>query len=226
MERHISITEDGSHTLIIPELDEQYHSTHGAVQEAYHVFIGAALEYFTTHHPQQKEISILEIGFGTGLNAFITMIEAHKSALHINYTSLEAYPLQAQEYEQLNYADTVPQGHHFTDKFLQLHHSQWEESVTIDQKFILTKRLMKFQDFSTKNLYDIIYFDAFSPRVQPDLWTKEIFGAMWDVLKTGGVLSTYCAKGSVRRAMQSVGFTVERLAGPPHKREMLRAVKH
>ncbi|PHR71581.1 MAG: SAM-dependent methyltransferase [Lutibacter sp.] len=219
MERKIIITADGSTTIHLPEWNEQYHSTHGAIQEAYHVFIKSGLSLF-----KNKEINILEIGFGTGLNCFITFLELEKYNLKIDYTGVEAYPISTEEVEALNYiSELKTEGE--TSLFKEMHDISWDERHNIRKNFHLTKQQKFFKDIDDKNTFDLIYFDAFGARVQPELWTEEIFKKMYIALKQGGVLVTYSAKGSVRRAMQAVGFMVERLEGPPGKREMLRAIK-
>ena len=219
MKREIIITSDGSTTIHLPEWNEQYHSKHGAIQEAYHVFIKQGLE--TCSKP---EISILEIGFGSGLNAFITFLEAQKRALKIRYDGVEAYPVPMDEVQQLNYVSELNAAS-FQEQFNRIHNIPWEEKQDISSNFSLIKRKQFFHEIQDENQFDLIYFDAFGARVQPDLWTEEIFAIMFKAMKENGVLVTYSAKGSVRRAMQAVGFRVERLPGPPGKREMLRAVK-
>ncbi|RBW57209.1 SAM-dependent methyltransferase [Tenacibaculum sp. E3R01] len=216
MKREIIITSDGSTTIHLPEWDEQYHSKHGAIQEAYHVFIKSGLETI-----EKKEISILEIGFGTGLNCLITFLESKKS---INYVGVEAYPITGKEIESLNYVSTLKaekQAIHFN----KMHSCSWEVKHQITSNFSLLKQQKKFKEIKDEDTYNLIYFDAFGARVQPELWTEEIFNKMFISLKNDGVLVTYSAKGSVRRAMQKVGFIVERLPGPPGKREMLRGTK-
>jgi tRNA U34 5-methylaminomethyl-2-thiouridine-forming methyltransferase MnmC len=213
------ITADGSTTIHIPEWDEQYHSKHGAIQEAKHVFIKNGLSLFAN-----QRISILEIGFGTGLNCFITFLEAPKMNLNIDYVGVEAYPLDSEEVEKMNYVNQL-EANEFSAVFNQMHQKEWELKSEISPDFSLTKRKQFFTEINDENLFDLIYFDAFGARVQPELWTEEIFEKMYNSLKTGGVLVTYSAKGSVRRAMQSVGFLVEKLPGPPGKREMLRGKK-
>ena len=203
----------------MPDINEQYHSKHGAIQEAYHVFIRMGLDLF------KNEVSILEIGFGTGLNAFITYLESKNRNLVINYTGVEAYPVDANEIFKLNYVDQL-NAHQYKSIFDKLHTSKWETILSIDSNFYLTKLLTKIEDINASNQYDLIYYDAFGARVQPELWTESIFKLMYEALKNKGVLVTYSAKGSVRRAMESVGFYVERLPGPPGKREMLRATKN
>ncbi|WP_373516244.1 tRNA (5-methylaminomethyl-2-thiouridine)(34)-methyltransferase MnmD [Pricia sp.] len=219
MKRKIIFTADGSTTIQIEDWDEQYHSKHGAVQEAYHVFIEHGLSLF----PDRK-IAILEIGFGTGLNAFITLLEARKRTISVHYTGVEAYPVSDTELQQLNYVSEL-KAEAYTAHFLRMHRGPWEKDMEISKNFILQKQKKDFSLIDDTNRYDLIYFDAFGARVQPELWTEAIFSKMYSALKKDGILTTYAAKGSVRRAMQAVGFTVERLPGPPGKREMLRAKK-
>ncbi|GGK17647.1 hypothetical protein GCM10007962_09840 [Yeosuana aromativorans] len=225
MERKIVITGDGSSTIHIPEWDEQYHSKHGAIQEAYHVFITHGLHHFLDSNVDNEQpMSILEIGFGTGLNAFITLLESEKKEIPIRYTGVEAYPVSMDEINQLNYSSVLKvedQSNLFND----LHKSTWESVQRISTYFSLEKQKKFFYDINDDSKYNLIYFDAFGARVQPELWTEAIFQKMYDALKPNGVLVTYSAKGSVRRAMQAVGFVVEKLPGPPGKREMLRAFK-
>lgn len=199
--------------------DEQYHSKHGAIQEAYHVFIDSGLSLF-----KNQELSILEIGLGTGLNALITYIEASKLGLKVNYVGIEAYPIKSEELAQLNYISEL-KAEALSKDFLLMHDSPWEKKVSISDSFALRKQQKDFAEIDDQNLFNLIYFDAFGARVQPELWTEQLFASMFLALKNNGVLVTYAAKGSVRRAMQSVGFLVERLPGPPGKREMLRATK-
>ena len=214
------ITADGSTTIHITEWDEQYHSKHGAIQEAKHVFIKNGLSLFAS-----QKISILEIGFGTGLNCFITFLEAPKMNLAIDYVGVEAYPLVAEEVEKMNYVAQL-EADDYSAVFNQMHQQDWEIKGEISPEFSLTKRKQFFNEINDENKFDLIYFDAFGARVQPELWTEEIFEKMHKALKPDGVLVTYSAKGSVRRAMLAVGFLVEKLPGPPGKREMLRAKKN
>lgn len=223
MERKIIKTGDGSVTIHLPEWDEQYHSKHGAVQEARHVFLKMGLHFFSENY-DQKNISILEIGFGTGLNAFLTLIEAKKLDLAIEYTGVEAYPVSSDEISQLNYPEAA-NAINYSKNFELIHQSGWEQNSKISNYFNLRKEKKKFQNITSENEFNIIFFDAFGARVQPDLWTEEIFHIMFKALKKNGVLVTYAAKGSVRRALLTCGFQVEKLPGPPGKREMLRAVK-
>jgi len=219
LKRKIIVTADGSTTIHLPDWDEQYHSKHGAIQEAFHVFIKNGLSLFSN-----TKIRILEIGFGTGLNSFITFLEAPKLNLAIDYVGVEAYPIGEEEIRQLNYVKAL-KAEEFINVFDEMHHQIWDFKNEFLATFCLTKRKQFFNEINDKDAFDLIYFDAFGARVQPELWTEVLFKKMYTALKSGGVLVTYSAKGSVRRAMQSVGFAVERLAGPPGKREMLRATK-
>ncbi|MUH38297.1 SAM-dependent methyltransferase [Zobellia amurskyensis] len=219
MERKIITTGDGSKTIQISDWDEQYHSKHGAVQEAYHVFIKHGLSLFSG-----KNINILEIGFGTGLNALITLIESKKDKTGVTYRGVEAYPVSEEELEQLNYISEL-KAEEFKKDFIEMHQSPWEGDVLISENFTLRKEKKFFADIADEDVFDLVYFDAFGARVQPELWTEDIFSIMYRAMKKDGFLVTYAAKGSVRRAMLAVGFEVERLPGPPGKREMLRAKK-
>lgn len=220
MERKIIITSDGSKSIYLPEWDETYHSRHGAVQEAYHVFIRNGLDLFD----QGSELRILEMGFGTGLNCFITWLESQRRGLSVQYVGLEAYPVGMEIVSELDYASALGQDK-FKSLFEQLHLASWDEPVEISKGFRLHKEKRDFSDLGATGDFDLVYFDAFGPRVQPDLWNEAMFQIMYKALRAGGVLVTYSAKGSVRRGLQAVGFGVERLPGPPGKREMLRATK-
>lgn len=223
MKREIIKTGDGSHTIFLPEWNEHYHSKHGALQEAQHVFIKTGLHHYLEKNASE-DIAILEIGFGTGLNALITFFEAERSGIMVKYTGVEAYPVSAEELAALDYAEVVSEKYS-SEVFKKLHDAQWEKREEISPFFNLQKEKKFFSEISEENAFDLIYFDAFGPRVQPELWSEEVFQNMFRSLRPKGILVTYSAKGSVRRAMQSAGFVVERLPGPPGKREMLRAVK-
>ena len=219
MKREIIQTLDGSTTIQLTEWNECYHSKHGAIQEAQHVFIKNGLSLF-----QEQEIAILEIGFGTGLNAFITLLESKKMNQTIDYVGVEAYPISAAEVLSMNYVDELDSKLE-SSTFEKIHESSWEEKVILNDRFALTKRKQFFQDIEDENRFDLIYFDAFGYRVQPELWSTEIFRKMYNSLKSNGILVTYAARGVVKRSMIEVGFTVEKLAGPPGKREKFRARK-
>lgn len=224
MKRHIITTADGSSTIQIEDWNEQYHSIHGAIQEANHVYIKHGLLFFIADHEpaETAEISILEIGFGTGLNALLTFFKSEELAKTINYVGVEAFPVSAEELQQLNYTSEIADSKAI---FKALHETPWEESHEISEVFQITKQQKFFKDISEENAYDIIYFDAFGARVQPELWTEDIFKLMYNALRPNGVLTTYAAIGRVKRILLSLGFEVERLPGPPGKRHMLRAVK-
>ena len=226
MQRKIVTTKDGSTSIKIVEWEEQYHSKHGAIQEAKHVFINSGLTHFlsTKNNESNQVVSILEIGFGTGLNAFITLLEAEKKKRAIAYTGIEAYPVSTEEIEQLNYLSVL----NAKDKaslFMAMHHLPWEAFQDITNHFSLKKEKKQFSEIKNENTFNIVYFDAFGPRVQPELWTESLFYIMFKAMKSKGVLVTYCAQGNARRAMQAVGFNVEKIQGPPGKRHMLRATK-
>ena len=220
MKREIIITDDGSTTIRIPEWDENYHSTHGAIQEAKHVFIKNGLDLFQN----QDAISILEIGFGTGLNAFITFLETINKE-KVNYVGVEAYPISQEEIAQMNYVSELD-SEMYQEIFDKMHSCDWEKQETISENFHLTKRKQFFQDIEDKNQFDLIYFDAFGFPLQPELWSEVIFKKMYDALLPKGTLVTYACRSSIKNAMLSVGFSIEKLPGAPGKREMLRATKN
>ena len=218
--RKIIQTEDGSHTLFVPELDENYHSTHGAIQEAEHIFIKEALAFAVK---DKNSLNVLEIGFGTGLNSFLSLLFAQQNNLELFYHGLEKYPVVEEEYSVLNYA--------FDEKdnqadFMNIHQAEWGRSTEIVKGFSLKKERVDFREMQLpSNYFDVVYFDAFGPDVQPDLWTEKVFQLIYDSMKVGAVMTTYSVKGVVRRAMKSVGFEVEKIPGPPGKREISRAIK-
>lgn len=222
MQRKIITTADGSKTIQIEGWNEQYHSVHGAIQEANHVYIKHGLLFFISENKSGKAISVLEIGFGTGLNALLTFLKAEELQQQINYVGVEAFPVTSEELKQLNYASELKIE---ASKFQALHDCSWEAQNQISDLFQLKKEQKFFKDISEENTYDIIYFDAFGARVQPELWSEDIFKLMHKALKKNGVLTTYAAIGSVRRTLQALGFDVERLDGPPGKRHMIRAIK-
>ena len=222
MKRSIITTSDGSKTIQIEGWNEQYHSIHGALQEAKHVYINAGLKTFLERQPKQNALTLLEIGFGTGLNALLTALESLNISQEICYHGIEAYPVEAEELQALGYDTLIGSD---PSIFQNIHNCSWHENHKILPHFSIVKRQAFFSDIDEANAFDVIYFDAFGPRVQPDLWIESIFKKMYEALRPNGLLVTYCAKGSVRRCMQAVGFEVERLLGPPGKREMLRAIK-
>ena len=222
MKRSIVTTSDGSKTIKIEAWNEQYHSLHGALQEARHVYIEAGFKTFLERHADQTSMSVLEMGFGTGLNTLLTVLESMIKPIKINYHGIDAYPVKAKELEALQYPDLLSCEPSF---FNAIHKDNWGEEYKILPHFKLLKKLDLFSKLKYVSTFDVIYFDAFGPRVQPELWEAFIFENMFQALRPRGILVTYCAKGTVRRHMQAVGFEVERLPGPPGKREMLRATK-
>jgi len=219
LKRKIIQTRDGSTTIHIEEWDECYHSRFGAIQEAQHVFIKNGLSLF-----ENSSVSILEIGFGTGLNAFITFLESQKLNQIIDYVGVEAYPVSAEEVASMNYVAELDANNEIAT-FEKMHQCKWDEPIILNEDFLLTKRNQFFADIDDVEKFDLIYFDAFGFNVQPELWSTEIFQKMYNALKPKGVLVTYAARGVVKRSMIEVGFGVEKLEGPPGKREMFRAKK-
>lgn len=214
-------TEDGSDSLFLPVLSESYHSKFGALSESKHVFIEAGLKRII----RQETINILEIGFGTGLNALITLAEAELKMISVNYHTVEPFPLSFEILEKLNYT-LLPEFVKYEELFLNLHASTYNSPILINDYFQLLKLKEKVEDISLEpDYFHLVYFDAFSPEVQPELWTVDIFSKLIKAMDCGAMLVTYSAKGLVRRNMKEVGFIVERLAGPKGKREMLRATK-
>ena len=219
MKREIIQTADGSTTIHLPEWNESYHSKNGAIQEAYHVFIKSGFSLF-----QSKPISILEIGFGTGLNAFITYLESKKGNQTIEYVGVEAHPVILEEVLQMNYIAELAAENELSI-FEEMHSCSWGNINMISPTFSLTKRKQFFEDIDDESQFDLIYFDAFGFRVQPELWSLVIFRKMYRALKLGGILVTYACRSSIKNAMLDAGFTIEKLPGAPGKREMLRATK-
>lgn len=221
MDRATFITNDGSTTIAISSTNQYFHSTHGAVQESMHVFIEAGL--LPLLGTGQKAF-VFEMGFGTGLNALLTLINSQRYSQSIHYTTLELFPLEDSLVRELNYCEILGRPE-MESLILKMHEPVWNEEVILSPLFTLKKIKCSLLEFSSAPLFNLIYFDAFAPDEQPELWTTEVFGKMYNMLLPGGILVTYSAKGSVRRSMQAVGFTVEKLAGAAGKREMLRASK-
>ena len=217
MSNKLVITNDGSHSIFNPEVNETYHSKHGAIVEAEYVFIKNGLLA-----ENKKQFSILEVGFGTGLNALLTAQKAQQKKIAINYHGIELYPVPKESYIQLNFTELIGEE---KSKLLNLHECNWEEEHVINKFFKLTKNEIALENYTSKTKFDIIYFDAFSPEKQAELWTAEVFQNMYDLLKEDGFLITYCAKGVVKRTMKAVGFEIVVLDGPPGKRQMTRANK-
>jgi len=216
------ISGDGSNTLFVPALSEHYHSTFGAVAESMQVFIRNG---FSCLAPALNSIHILEIGFGTGLNAFLTLIAAETAGKRVIYHALEPFPLEAEIWERLNYP-ALPGYTDFKSRFGELHRACWDRSVEITPGFTLYKSQVDLKHYlPPAGYFQLVYFDAFGPSVQPELWTEAVFSKLYKGLNPGGILTTYSVKGTVVRAVKDAGFTVEKLPGPPGKRHIMRATK-
>ena len=214
------ITEDGSQTIYLPEMDEHYHSLHGAIQESLYIYIEQGLL-----KTNKNELSVLEIGFGTGLNTFLTYCYAQKNNLSVKYCTLEKFPLNEVEFSQLNYPNNIFPEYSFI--FNEIHEVEWNKKIDISENFQLEKIQADLLTFQFENIpqYDLVYYDAFAPGKQPEMWTKHILHKVAAAVKPDGILVTYCAKGSVRRALSEAGFTMERIPGPIGKKEILRGKK-
>jgi len=216
----IITTGDGSHSLLNRELNETYHSVHGALRESLHVFIEHGLSFFH-NRSQASHVAVFEVGFGTGLNAFLTAEEAIPKNLTVHYTSIEAYPLEESVWRNLNYAPQPEQ----QDRFARLHQAAWGAWVEPLPNFHLKKLHTSLQALEIHpGTFDVVYFDAFAPSKQPEMWELPVLEKVASGLKPGGVFVTYCAKGQLKRDLKSLGLTVETLDGPPGKKEMVRAV--
>lgn len=224
----IELTEDGSATVYNASVNEHYHSVHGAVQESMHVFIDAGFKEVLR---KSQQISILEVGFGTGLNTLLTLLEYRKALkvnsegsqkLSVNFVSIEPYPIGEKMAEQLNYCQIL-QCEELSGDFMRLHQVNNDETISVNDRFYFTRFVTPLEAFSSDQKFDLVYFDAFSPQAQPELWTLDIFSKIHGLMNKGGIFVTYCSKGIVRRSLQQLGFQVERLKGPPGKHEMLRA---
>jgi tRNA U34 5-methylaminomethyl-2-thiouridine-forming methyltransferase MnmC len=215
----IKITGDGSATLYVPDLDEHYHSTFGAVQESMHIFIAHGL--WCVNIP---EIRILEIGFGTGLNALLSLIH-HKKEISVTYHSIERNPLLWEDINKLKYPSFLKLDDTMTSLFRKMHSEPWNIDIQLGHNFTIHKINTDLLEYSPEKGYDLVYFDAFAPDVQPEMWHQSVFDRLAMALNPGGILVTYCAKGEVRRKLQHAGFRVVKLPGPPGKREILQAIR-
>lgn len=214
-------TKDGSHSLLNEALNETYHSTHGAVQESIHVFIKNGFSFWIEKN-QASEVSILEVGFGTGLNALLTLEESIKEKKKIHYTTLEAFPVRIELVNQLNYSQRLEVDSNY---FRSIHQCDWNTPVAIASDFSFEKRKAKIQETDLeKGAYDIVYYDAFAPAKQPEMWELPVLEKAVQSLKSNGIFVTYCAQGQLKRNLKSLGMRVESLPGPPGKREMVRAI--
>jgi len=221
-QKRIITSEDGSHTIELIGQNEQYHSTHGAVQESNHVYIKHGLERIAEN---RKQIHILEVGMGTGLNVLLTFQYALKYQLDIHYTAVEAYPLEEQIYRQLNYSHIIDDDS-LASIFNRIHESQWNEEMSLNNSFRFIKIDEKIQEVPLKDAYfNLVYHDAFNPNLEPNLWDEELFRKIYKSMTANGLLTTYSTKGIVKRALKACGFMIQKKPGPPGKREILNAVK-
>lgn len=221
MMRELQVTRDGSHTLQLTNSEVTYHSRYGALQESEHVYIGAGLQPFMG---KQEPVRIFEMGFGTGLNAFLAYLEAREAKVKIEYEAVEAFPLVKEEYKHLNYAQVMGK-RELSEAFQMLHQTPWNRTIRIGSWFSLVKHQTNLLEFASTKKFHVVFYDAFAPTAQPELWTTEVFANMYDLLLPNGILTTYCSKGEVRRNLEAVGFSIEKLPGAYGKREMLRAHK-
>jgi len=221
MKREIIITEDGSHSISLEKTNIVFHSRYGAVQESQHIYIDAGLKQILHAKPC---IRIFELGFGTGLNALLAFINADNNGQFIYYETIEAFPLEKHLFENLNYCENLNRSD-LKPYFLQLHLCEWNRIIPIGDFFQFKKINTALLEYRFESTFDIIFYDAFAPNAQPELWTKEVFGKLFAGLSQNGLLLTYCSKGIVQRAMRTAGFAVDRLPGPSHKREIIRAEK-
>ncbi|MBK9257940.1 MAG: tRNA (5-methylaminomethyl-2-thiouridine)(34)-methyltransferase MnmD [Saprospiraceae bacterium] len=221
-DNELLITADGSHTIFSNKLGITYHSKHGAIRESSIVFIESGLKYYHQIYPEKKTISIFEMGFGTGLNALLTYQYASFSGIEIYYDTIEAFPITTELANELNYSSILA----INPSVLSgLHKADWNKIHHLYKGFDFIKQEILLENFNPSKLYDIVYFDAFAPQSQAHLWELEMISRVFDILVPGGVLTTFCAKGSFKRTLKSVGFKVEAIPGPPGKREITRALK-
>lgn len=212
------ITSDGSHTIYVPELNEHYHSIHGAVQESEIVFIQNGYKFCNS-----DPVNVFEVGFGTGLNALLTAVECRNDKRTVNYTSIEKFPLPENIIMSLNHF--LYAGEDGKSIFKSIHSSKWNDEIRIHSNFFLKKIGGDITVDRIEGLFDLVYFDAFGPAKQPEMWTKEVFGKITETIRKNGVLVTYSSRGEIKRILRSCGFDVSLLPGPPGKRQMIRAIK-
>lgn len=223
IKRAIRITEDGSTTIELIGMNENFHSIHGAIQESEHIFIQNGL---LQKAKEQSDISIFEMGFGTGLNALLTKLTSSKNNLKIDYFSIEAYPVEMELVEQLNYSERLKLKGKEANYLTALHTTEWDKKTKLFPDFQFEKCNLKLEDIELPdNTFDVVYFDAFNPDLQPELWTEDVFRKIYLAMKPKGILMTYSAKGKVKRALKAAGFNLNALPGPPGKREITQAIK-
>jgi len=218
----IITTQDGSHSIYSEQFGEAYHSKYGALQESQHVFIEAGLKHYIEQNPDTQNIHIFEMGFGTGLNALLSLEQSNILEKHIFYTAIEAFPIE--NWKELNHPSLIQNDDSNNDIFVKMHNASWNENTEISNHFTLKKIKGKLEEVEFTDKFDIIYYDAFAPAAQEHLWTIEIFQKLYKAMNKGGILTTYCAKGYVKRNLKAAGFTIQSIPGPIGKREMTRAV--
>lgn len=218
-------TEDGSHSLYHEELQETYHSFHGAYRESIHVFMLYGLDSWLARNPRKYPIRVFEVGFGTGLNAWLALVWAEQNQIPVLYHTIEPFPLEKEVYSQLNYIEHDHGIWHYHKYFNALHEAPWNEGGPVSEYFNMKKDQVTLEE---AQLYpsDVVFFDAFAPSKQPDLWKKEILEKVTDAMRPGAVFTTYCAKGQLKRDLKELGLATETLPGPPGKKEMTRAWKN
>lgn len=223
------VTADGSHSLRFPAVGEGYHSTGGALSEAVHVYINPC---FVPEAEKETEVNVLEVGFGTGLNAFLTLCKSIEYGVAVNYSAIEAYPLAEELYCRLNYPEVYKKlygndlGFDLESLFQKLHTAEWSRAEEVTPNFRLTKIRGMVQEVALPaNTFHCVYYDAFAPQYQPELWTADLFARIAATMRDGALLTTYCCKGDVKRALKANGLKITKLPGFANKREMLRAVK-
>ena len=217
MERIIVPTKDKSKTIYVPELNEHYHSTFGAIQESLHVYIEAGMN-FTKKNP----LTIFEVGFGTGLNAYLSLLNAQQRQINTAYYSIDNFPLEMSLISKLNYPELMGQ---YYEVYNNMHKCKWDQWNTLTSHFKLMKIQSDINDFICNFSYDVVYFDAFGPEVQPEMWEEKIFKKIAGALNPKGIITTYSAKGTVKRILENLGMKIETIQGPEGKREMIRAIK-
>ncbi len=221
-DRRLVATGDGSHSLYLPACNEHYHSSHGALRESQHIFIGCGYDEMAVN--AGGRLRILEVGFGTGLNALLTWERCDQGSSAVEYVAIEAFPVTVELASQLNYASCLASPA-AQEIFAAMHQCSWGIWSHLGENFSLLKLQTRIEDFEPVDPYDLVYFDAFSPPIQPELWTRIIFDKLYRCMRRGAVLVTYCAKGEVKRNLKAGGFLLESLPGPPGKREITRARK-
>ena len=218
----IITTKDGSHSLELPGMDETYHSRHGAITESKYVFLSKGVDYFLENNPEVKEIRILEIGFGTGLNALLTLLMANEKKLSVRFISLEPFPVEENLYTQINYGELSGA----EEEFLNLHRAEWNTPVKISDYFTLEKHITTLEKATFSNYcFDVIYFDAFAPSKQAEVWSLENLQKIYNHMPSGGIFVTYSSQGVFKRNLKAAGFEMEKLEGPPGKNDMVRGLK-